>query len=271
VRFGIVKRAGTPHLPELARRVEGAGFDSLMVTEHTHVPDGSMSPAEAARRAALLDPFVALGAAAAATSTLRLGTAVCVITHREPLALAKAVATLDLLSGGRFVFGVGTSSVPEENRNYGVRPGQRLTLLRERVEAMKRLWSGEVAEFHGELVDFGPVRSGPPLVQRPHPPILVGGGPARIGDAATWADGWLPHPPDGYDLAGAVARLRAEAAAVGRPPPSVTVFNAPADAAVLSGYAAAGVDACLLDLVASEPADADAELARLRGVVRDLA
>ena len=97
--WGIIKRSGTRHLPEIARRVEDAGFVSLMVTEHTHVPVGSMPDDEALRRSALLDPFVALAAAATVTSTLRLGTAVCVVTHREPLALAKAVSTLDLLSG----------------------------------------------------------------------------------------------------------------------------------------------------------------------------
>jgi probable F420-dependent oxidoreductase len=264
MRLGIVKRSGTHHLPRLAQRVEAAGFDTLMVTEHSHVPAGSMSADEARRRANLLDPFVALGAAAALTSRLRLGTAVCVVTHREPFGLAKAVATLDLLSGGRFVFGVGTSSVVAENRSYGIGPGQRLPLLRERVAALKRLWTGELAEYHGELVDFGPSWSGPAPVQRPHPPILVGGGPARLGDVLDWADGWLPHPPDGFDLAATVARLRADAAAAGRPRPLVTIFNAPADPATLATYAEAGVDSCLLDLRAGEPDEARAELADLR-------
>lgn len=259
-----MKRSGTRHLPEVARRVEDAGFESLMVTEHTHVPVGSMSNDEARRRAGLLDPFVALGAAAAVTSRLRLGTAVCVVTHREPLVLAKAVATLDLLSGGRFIFGVGTSSVPAENRSFGVTGGRRLSLLRERIAALKMLWSGDAAEFHGELVDFGPTMSGPSLVQRPHPPILVGGGPARLDDVLAWADGWLPHPPDGFDLAATIARLRQDARSAGRPRPMVVVFNAPRDPTVLAGYASAGVDTGLLDLVADEPADVAAELAVLR-------
>ncbi|HZM76288.1 MAG TPA: LLM class flavin-dependent oxidoreductase [Candidatus Limnocylindrales bacterium] len=125
MELGIIKRSGTRHLPEITRRVEDAGFESLMVTEHTHVPVGSMPDGEARRRSGLLDPFVALAAAAAVTSTLRLGTAVCVITHREPLALAKTASTLDMLSGGRFIFGVGTSSVTAENHHYGVRgPGR---------------------------------------------------------------------------------------------------------------------------------------------------
>jgi probable F420-dependent oxidoreductase len=262
MRLGIVKRSGTRHLPEIARRVEDAGFESLMVTEHTHVPVGSMSDEEARRRAALLDPFVALGAAAAVTSRLKLGTAVCVVTHREPLGLAKAVATLDLLSGGRFIFGVGTSSVPAENRSFGVT--RRLDLLRERVAAMKALWSGEAAEFRGELVDFGPTLSGPSLVQRPHPPILVGGGRARLGDVLAWADGWLPWPPDGFDLTETITRLRADARAAGRPRPLVVIFNAPRDARVLAGYEAAGVDTSLLDLTTEEPAEVTAELDALR-------
>jgi probable F420-dependent oxidoreductase len=267
MRVGIVKRAGTRHLPTIARRVEDAGFASLFVTEHTHVPVGSMPADEARRRANLLDPFVALGAAAAATSELILGTAVCVVTHREPLALAKAVATLDLLSGGRLVFGVGTSSVPAENRTYGVTRAQRSTLLRERIEALKALWLGQAVEYHGELVHFGPTLSGPPLVQRPHPPILLGGGASRIDPAIEWADGWLPHPPDGFDLAEAIARLRRGTEAAGRPRPTVVVFNAPADAATLLGYERAGVDMSLLDLRADEPGEAEVELARLRRLV----
>jgi probable F420-dependent oxidoreductase len=262
MRLGIVKRSGTRYLPEIARRVEDAGFESLMVTEHTHVPVGSMSDEEARRRAGLLDPFVALGAAAAVTSRLKLGTAVCVVTHREPLGLAKAVATLDLLSGGRFIFGVGTSSVPQENRTFGVT--RRLDLLRERVAAMKALWSGEAVEFHGEFVDFGPAFSGPSVVQRPHPPILVGGGRARLGDVLAWADGWLPWPPDGFDLAETIARLRSDAQAAGRSRPVVVIFNAPRDARILAGYEAAGVDTALLDLTTDEPADVAAELVGLR-------
>jgi probable F420-dependent oxidoreductase len=268
VRFGIVKRSGTRHLPDIARRVEEAGFESLMLTEHTHVSVGSMSPAEARRRARLLDPFVALGAAAAATSRLKLGTAVCVVTHREPLVLAKAVATLDLLSEGRFVFGVGTSSVAAENRTYGVTRAQRSTLLRERIAALKVLWSGQTAEFHGELVDFGPTLSGPPLVQRPHPPILVGGGPARIDDVIERADGWLPHPPAEFDLGATVARLRNGATAAGRRRPLVVVFNAPRDPAVLASYGEAGVDTCLLELVADEPTEVAAELHQLHLLAR---
>jgi probable F420-dependent oxidoreductase len=262
MRLGIVKRSGTRHLPEIARRVEDAGFESLMVTEHTHVPVGSMSDEEARRRAGLLDPFVALGAAAAVTSRLKLGTAVCVVTHREPLGLAKAVATLDLLSGGRFIFGVGTSSVPAENRSFGVT--RRLDLLRERVAAMKALWSGEAVEYRGELVDFGPTLSGPAPVQRPHPPILVGGGRARLDDVLAWADGWLPWPPDGFDIAETIAQLRSEARAAGRSRPTVVIFNAPRDPRALAGYEAAGVDTCLLDLTTEEPAAVAAELQTLR-------
>jgi probable F420-dependent oxidoreductase len=269
VDLGIIKRSGTPHLPEIARRVEDAGFECLMVTEHTHVPVGSMSDVEARRRAGLLDPFVALGAAAAVTSRLKLGTAVCVVTHREPLALAKAVSTLDCVSGGRFILPVGTSSVSAENANYGVRDSQRLNVLRERIEALKLLWSGEPVEVHGKHVSFGRALSGPAPVQRPHPPILVGGGRARLADVASWADGWLPHPPDGFDLGEAIAELRQAAAAAGRARPTVTIFNAPADPAVLNAYAAAGVDRCLLDLRADEPEEASTELAALAKVLRD--
>ena len=138
-----------------------------------------------------------------------------------------------------------------------------MSVLRERVAALKLLWSGEAAEFHGRHVDFGPVLSGPLPVQRPHPPILVGGGRARIADVAQWADGWLPHPPDDYDLGAAITELRAAAAGAGRARPSVTVFNAPAEPGALQALAAAGVDCCLLDLRASDPAEAGRELSHL--------
>jgi probable F420-dependent oxidoreductase len=253
MKVGIIKRSGTRHLPEIARLVEDAGFESLMLTEHTHVPLGSMSEAEAGRRAGLLDPFVALGAAAAVTSRLLLGTAVCVVTHREPLALAKAVSTLDLLSGGRVLFGVGMSSVSAENRSYLVSDQDRTAVVRERVAALKRLWSGEPAEYHGRFVDFEPVLSGPRPVQRPHPPILLGGGPARLADVLDWADGWLPHPMQSAPLRDAIALLG------GKP---VTIFNA--DPADLPRYTEAGVDRCLVDLRADEPDDVRAELIALK-------
>ena len=249
MKVGVVKRSGTRHLAEIARLVEDMGFESLMLTEHTHVPLGSMSEAEAQRRAGLLDPFVALGAAAAVTSELRLGTAVCVVTHREPLALAKAVSTLDVLSNGRVLFGVGTSSVSAENRSYLIRDQDRTAVLRERVLALKRLWSGEPVEFHGRFVDFDPVVSGPRPVQRPHPPILLGGGPGRLPDVLEWADGWLPHPLEGPPLRDAIALLG------GKP---VTIFNA--DPADLARYADVGVDRCLIDLRADDPEDVRAEL-----------
>ncbi|MGH2393212.1 MAG: LLM class flavin-dependent oxidoreductase, partial [Candidatus Limnocylindria bacterium] len=130
MQFGIVRRTQHPKIADVARAVEDAGFESLWLTEHTHVPVGSMSEAEAERRRQLLDPFVALAAAAAVTSELRLGTAVCVLSHREPLVLAKTVATLDLISNGRILFGVGAGSVPEENLNFGITSRQYGTMLR---------------------------------------------------------------------------------------------------------------------------------------------
>lgn len=145
-----------------------------------------------------------------------------------------------------------------ENRSYLVRDGDRMAVLRERVMAMKRLWSGEPVEFHGEFVDFGPVMSGPVPVQRPHPPILLGGSAARIPDVLEWADGWMPHPMEANALRDTIALLG------GRP---VTVFNA--DPADLAGYEEAGVDRCLLDLRSDEPDEVRAELAGLMRHVHD--
>ena len=178
-------------IAEVAVMVEQAGLESLFVPEHTHVPvsrpDVVDDPIHA-RDPRLLDHLVALGAAAAVTSRLRLGTAACVVAQRDPILLAKQVATLEHISGGRFLFGVAAGWLEEEMRNHGVQPSQRWDIMREHLTAIREIWTHEEAEFHGEHVDFDPIWMWP----KAHPPILIGGfGPRVLRMVAELGDGWL--------------------------------------------------------------------------------
>ena len=183
-------------IAELARTVEEAGLESLFLTEHSHVPTSRVDlvagdrPGEDAR---LLDQFTALGAAAACTSRLRLGTGICIVPQHDPIALAKQVATIDHISGGRFLFGVGAGWLVEELRNHGVDPARRWALMEEQLRAMKAIWTADEAEFHGALVDFDPIWCWPKPAQKPHPPLIVGGDSARsVRLAALHGDAWGP-------------------------------------------------------------------------------
>ncbi len=179
----------------LARLVEQRPFDSLFLPEHTHIPTSRETPYAGGgelpdQYTHTLDPFVALSFAAAATERIEIGTGVCLVIERDPIVTAKEVATLDHLSGGRFLFGVGAGWNREEMRNHGTDPRRRFSIMRERVLAMKRIWTEDEAEFHGAFVDFDPIWQWPKPVQRPHPPVLVGGGAGRQSArlAARWAD-----------------------------------------------------------------------------------
>jgi probable F420-dependent oxidoreductase len=246
---------------DLGRAVEDRGFESLFVPEHTHIPTsrrsdwpgGGPMPEEYRHT---LDPFAALAAVAAVTERIRLGTGICLVVERDPITTAKEVATLDLISDGRFEFGVGGGWNLEEMENHGTDPGTRFALLRERVLAMKAIWTTDEAEFHGTFVDFEPLWQWPKPVQRPHPPVLLAGnGPRTLERVVDYADGWIPIPGRGATSIGdGVARLRALADERGRPAPSVTVFAGRPDETVLGHYAAAGVDRCIL-MVPPEPAE----------------
>ena len=201
-------------IDDLARAAEERGFESLWVPEHTHIPvsrrtqfpGGTELPKEYSHT---LDPFVALGAAAAVTTKLKLGTAICLVVERDPIVLAKEVASLDLLSGGRFLFGVGVGWNVEEMENHGTNPKTRRTLMRERIEAMKAIWTQEQAQYHGRFVNFDPIWSYPKPVQKPYPPILMGGqGTKALQGVVDYCDGWMPIParaegsrPQGYRTA----------------------------------------------------------------------
>src|SRR5438876_3694917 len=165
--------------------LEARGFESFFVTEHTHIPASRETPYPAGVPLPpeywhIHDPFVALASAAAVTERIRLGTAICLVVERDPITTAKEVASLDRLSGGRMIFGVGAGWNLEEMRNHGTDPSTRFGLLRERVEAMKALWTSEEASYHGRHVDFERIWSWPTPLQEPHPPVLVGGNGARV-------------------------------------------------------------------------------------------
>jgi probable F420-dependent oxidoreductase len=250
---------------EAARAVEARGFESLWVGEHSHLPvatvhrytTGRYGSGATAREGRVpdmyrrfFDPFVVLAGAAAATTTVRVGTAVCIAAERGVLHLAKEVATLDLLSQGRFELGVGYGWNALEARNNGVEPARRRDVLREKIEAMKLLWTEETAGYSGEFVRFEESWSQPKPVQRPHPPVLLGAGPSprAFADIVEWADGWMPvKAMAGGDLAGSVIRLRRVAEEAGRDPATVGVTLIDPEASFAGKRDLARFDAALPD------------------------
>ena len=241
-------------LTELGPALEARGFESLFVPEHTHIPTSRRSPWRGGavlppEYSHTLDPFVGLAAAAAVTRTLRLGTGICLVTERDPIVTAKAVASLDLVSGGRFEFGIGAGWNAEEMEHHGTRFETRFRLMEDRVKAMQAIWAADEASYAGEFTAFEPSWSWPKPVQQPHPPILLGGESVhtmrRIMD---FCSGWFPRGALLPDPADGMARLRAAAEGAGRDPASVsvTVFGAPAEAGYLDDCRAAGIDRALL-------------------------
>jgi probable F420-dependent oxidoreductase len=241
---------------ELARALEERGLASLYVPEHTHIPISrrTLFPGggELPRRYShIRDPFVGLSFAAAATKKLLIGTGICLIPERDPIVTAKCVASLDQLSGGRFIFGIGGGWNVEEMENHGARYDTRFKLMRERIPAMKALWTQEEADFHGEFVNFDPVWSWPKPAQHPHPPILLGGeSDYTLRRIVEYCDGWISRPVGGFTPKGAIDRLRRMAEARGRNPASlsISVFRAPADRAALAKYREVGIDEAILEV-----------------------
>jgi probable F420-dependent oxidoreductase len=193
----------------------------------------------------VVDPFVALAMAAAATTRLKVGTGICLVIQRDPIQTAKEVASLDLLSGGRFLFGVGGGWNVEEMANHGTRFETRWKLLRERIEAMKKIWTEKQAEYHGELVDFEPIFAWPKPKQKPHPPIHVGGAfPGGMKRALRYGDGWIPISGRGDgDPVAHLPALREEAAKLGRSLDGfeVSIYAAPSDEGKLAKLRDAGI------------------------------
>ncbi len=236
---------------DLARALEERGFESLWVPEHTHIPASRKSPWPGGPNLPReywhsYDPFLALTAAATVTTRLRLATGICLIVERDPITTAKEVATLDRLSNGRFIFGIGGGWNAEEMEHHGTPFGKRWRVLRERILAMKKLWTEEEAEFHGEHVNFDKSWAHPKPVQTPHPPILMGGnGKTTFDRVIEFCDGWMPIAGrPGSEPIDRIPELRRRATEAGRDPKSipVTIFGAKPDKATVDRLAGAGVD-----------------------------
>jgi probable F420-dependent oxidoreductase len=227
----------------LARMVEERGQESLFFAEHTHIPASRDTPWPAggelpSKYAHCYDQFVALSAAAAATSGLRIGSGICLVTERDPIVTAKEVASVDHLSGGRFEFGVGAGWNREEMRNHGTDPRKRMAIMRERVEAMKAIWTQEEASYSGEFVSFDRIWSYPKPAQRPHPPILVGGeGPTVLDRVLAFGDAWFPNFRGDPATFERIEELHARA----ERPIEVHMIGMPADPQAIEQAHAAGV------------------------------
>jgi probable F420-dependent oxidoreductase len=265
VKFGIVMFPTdyTIDPVTLGRAVEERGFDALFFPEHTHIPASRRTPwpggADLPREYShIYDPFVALTAVAATTKRIKLGTGICLVNQHNPITLAKAVASLDFLSGGRVLFGVGAGWNIEEMENHGADPNRRFRLMRERVLAMKEIWTKDEAEYHGKLVDFDPVWSWPKPVQQPHPPIYVGGsGEHTFKRVIDYGDAWMPIPMRSQTpLSEQVKRLNEMAEEAGRGRIPVTVYGTLPREEVIGHYADIGIDRCIFWL----PPAAEAEV-----------
>ena len=247
----------------MAKKAEDLGFESIWYAEHPAVPVESDSPFPATggeipwTYSHFTDPYIALARASGATSTIKLGTGITLVPERNPLLLAKEIATLDRFSGGRFLFGIGTGWLREETEIFGGDFEHRWTQTREALEVMKELWTKDEAEYHGKYYNFPAVKSYPKPAQQPHPPIIIGGMARNVlRRIVSHADGWLPNRVTPAEVEDSRRRLDAMAAEVGRDPKSITisVYGQPADGDVVQSYLNAGADRVVVrpDHVANE-------------------
>lgn len=258
MKIGVTIHATDQAMPvvEVAREAEARGFHSLFVPEHTHIPTSRLTPAPTGsdelggEYLRSPDPYIALAAAASVTHQILLGTGIGLPAQHDPITFAKQLATLDLVSEGRFVFGIGFGWNEEEIENHGIDFGRRRARVREHMLAIEALWSNEVAEFHGEFVDFSPSWQWPKPVQKPWPTILLGGGggPKLFDHIAEYADGWMPI--GGAGLRAALPRLRAAFEARDRDPGGIQIvpIGVVPDEAKLGYYEEIGVTQCVLRL-----------------------
>jgi probable F420-dependent oxidoreductase len=236
---------------ELGRALEERGFDSVWAPEHSHIPVSRASAYPQGgdlpkRYYDVMDPFVSLTAAAMVTTTLKIATGICLVVQRDPIQTAKLVASIDQVSGGRFLFGIGAGWNADEMADHGTVFKTRMSLMRERIEAMRAIWTQSKPEYHGRFVDFGPMMTWPKPVQKPHPPVLVGGNfPNGATRALAYGDGWMPHAqrPEYPDVGEFIPRFRQMAAEAGRDPDSVpiTIFGAPEEPDRIKRYRDQGI------------------------------
>ncbi len=277
MRFGLAMFSADFAAPpqRVAALVEQYGFDSLLFPEHTHIPVSRDTPYPAGGElpreySHTLDPFVACTAAAMATSELKVGTGICLVAQRDPIITAKEAASIDHLSGGRFLFGVGAGWNVEEMANHGTDASRRFGLMRERVEAIKAIWQQDEAAYHGKRVDFDPIWSWPKPVQRPHPPVLVGGNgrtaPERV---LAFGDEWMPNRVgDDQKVAARIQKLIRRGREEAGREIGVTLAVAPTDPAAIERYEEAGVHRCQWYLPPSDLAAVERALERYAEVAR---
>ena len=237
---------------DLAVALEERGFESVWAPEHSHIPISRKSPTPGGGDLAkhyydVMDPFVTLTAAAMATKTLKIGTGVCLVNQRDPIQTAKLVASIDQISGGRFLFGIGVGWNQDEMENHGTVFASRAKLVRERVEAMKEIWTKSKAEYHGEFVNFDPMMTWPKPVQKPHPEVIVGGAfPHAARRAVRYGDGWIPlagRMGEDSDVFTIVPKFRQMLKEAGRDPTTypISLFSSPEDIEVLKRYRDLGI------------------------------
>ena len=248
---------------DLAKMLEDRGFESMWVPEHTHIPAGRQSPWPGGGDLPkeywhTYDPFVALTAAAAVTKTLKLGTGICLMIERDPITTAKEIASLDMISGGRFIFGIGGGWNAEEMEDHGINFKGRWRVLRENILAMKEIWTKGEAEFHGEYVNFDKMWAYPKPLQKPRPPILMGGdGPTTFDRVVEYCDGWMPigsRNSGGASLAEKIVLLKRQASEAGRDPESldITSFGVRPDPELVARLEEAGVNRIIFTLPSEE-------------------
>jgi probable F420-dependent oxidoreductase len=242
---------------ELGPALEQRGFESLWLPEHSHIPLPRVSPWPGGgdlpkKYYDVMDPFVALGAIAASTKTLKMGTGICLVIQRDVIQLAKEVATIDQLSGGRFLFGVGAGWNEEEMSDHGTDPKTRFRLMREKIEAMQAIWTQDKPKYDGEFIKFGEMMTWPKPVQKPHPPVIVGGAfPYGARRAIRFGDGWIPLGGGrGEKIVDQLPHFRQMAAEAGRNPDDleISVFGARPDEEELKKLKGAGVSRVTFDL-----------------------
>ena len=250
----------------LAENCEKMGFESLWVPEHPVIPAGDKTKWPGSTDGILpeeyyniVDPFVALARASMVTTTLKLATGICLIPERNPLMLAKEIASLDYFSNGRFLFGIGTGWLREETELFGVNFKDRVKYTRESILSMKELWTQEEAEFHGDLIDFPPVICMPKPIQKPHPPVLIGGMAKNVfRRVVNWGDGWMPNRVTPEDIRQGRIEIDKLCKECGRDPNSISisVYGQPADAELLKAFESAGADRVMVRLATAseEPA-----------------
>jgi probable F420-dependent oxidoreductase len=265
---------------QLAVALEERGFESIWAPEHSHIPlsRNSVFPKGGElpeRYQDVMDPFVTLSVAAAVTTSLKIATGICLVVQRDPIQTAKSVASLDQISSGRFLFGVGAGWNAEEMRNHGTEFKTRMPLLQERIEAMREIWANQQASYHGKFVNFSEIISNPKPIQNPHPPIIVGGAfPYGARRAIAYGDGWIPHAkrPAYSSVIDKFSEFRKMATSAGRNPDSlpITVFGIEEDLDRLPRYRDAGVERVVFSLPSNSSKDTLPLLDKYAFLIRDL-